>query len=105
MEAVMQTIIDRGCGIRDRFLHAVHPRQRAAVAALLREPRNGGLGLRMWLRGLEARGGELPDALPPGLVRVYLDDPDAVPLHDCGRCGLAIPIHPGPLGYEDEPTH
>ncbi|MFL5338735.1 MAG: hypothetical protein ACJ8F7_01095 [Gemmataceae bacterium] len=100
----MQATISDRISLRERFLAAVHPRQRMAVAELVRQPHHGGLGLRMWLRSLAARGGDLPVELPPALVCVYLEDPEAVPLHDCADCGLAVPVHPGPRGYEDEPA-
>lgn len=79
---------------RERFLAAVAPEQRAAVEALLGQPRHGGLGLRMWLRALTGQAANLPGTVPPELIRVYLTDPEAVPLHDCGNCGLAIPVRP-----------
>ena len=90
--------------LRDRFLAAVDPRQRPAVAALLRHPNRGGGGLRMWLRALMAQGRPVPMSFPPNLVQVYLDDPEAVPLHDCARCGLAVPVCAGWDGYEGEPA-
>src|SRR4051812_4803509 len=89
---------------RDGFLSAMDPRQRPVVAALLRQPHCGGLGLRMWLRALVTQGRPLPESLPVELVQVYLDDPEAVPLHDCARCGLGMPVHPGWRGYEGEPA-
>ena len=88
---------------RDQFLSAVDPRQRPTVAGLLRQPHRGGVGLRMWLRTLVTQGRAVPESLPLDLVQVYLDDPEAVPLHDCAECGLAIPVHPGWRGYEGEP--
>lgn len=89
---------------RDRFLAAVTLRQRPAVADLLRHPHHGGLGLRMWLRALATQGRTLPPSLPPELVQVYLDDPEAVPLHDCACCGLPVPVRPGWGSYEGEPA-
>lgn len=88
---------------RDQFLAAIDPRQSAAVAELLRQPRRGGLGLRMWLRDLVTQGRPIPATLPARLIQVYLDDAEAVPLHDCADCGLAVPVHPGCHGYEEEP--
>src|SRR3954469_12034308 len=88
---------------RDSFLSAVDARQRPVVARLLRQPHCGGLGLRMWLRNLVTQDRPLPESLPVELIQVYLDDPEAVPLHDCAWCGLAIPVHPGWRGYEGEP--
>lgn len=88
---------------RDRFLAAMDLGQRLAVEGLLRQPRCGGLGLRLWLRILVTQGRPLPPALPVELVQVYLDDSEAVPLHDCANCGIAIPVRPGWQGYEGEP--
>ncbi len=89
--------------VREQFLAAVDRRQRSAVAALLRRPWHGGVGLRMWLRDLAAQGRPVPPTLPPDLIKVYLDDPEAVPLYDCADCGLAVPVHPAWDGYEGEP--
>jgi hypothetical protein len=33
----------------------------------------------------------LPAELPAELVRVYLDDPAAMPFHECSECGLLVP--------------
>ena len=89
--------------VRDLFLRAVIEEQRSAVVGLLREPRWGGRGLRMWLRTLVTQGRSLPEVLPSELIQVYLDDPEALPLHDCSDCGLAVPIRSGWLGLEGEP--
>jgi hypothetical protein len=78
-----------------RFLTAVDGGQRATVAALLRQPRWGGRGLRAWLRLVADQGQPLPAVLPTQLVEVYLQDTEAEPLHDCARCGLAVPVRPG----------
>jgi|SRR5579884_1542082 len=88
---------------RAALLAAVAPAQRPLVAALLRQPLRGGRGLRMWLRLLATQGPPLPPSLPEVLIHVYLNDPEAVPLHDCAGCGLAVPVRPGWLGYEGEP--
>jgi hypothetical protein len=88
---------------RRYFLAAVNPRQRPVVARLLQEAPHSGLGLRLWLRSMVAQGRPLPKSLPAELVQVYLDDPEAVPLHDCEGCGIAIPVHPAWQGYESEP--
>jgi len=85
------------------LLQAVDPSQRAAVVNLLDHPRLGGKGLRMWLRMLGNKRGSLPWRLPAALINVYLQDSEAVPLHDCADCGLAIPIRPHWRGYEWEP--
>jgi hypothetical protein len=34
-------------------------------------------------------------AWPPELRKIYLEDPEAQPLHDCADCGLSIPCRPG----------
>ena len=34
-------------------------------------------------------------ALPPAVAQVYLDHPDALPLHACQECRLDIPVRPG----------
>lgn len=78
----------------ERFLAAVESAQRAAVAEVLHRPRCGGRGLRAWLRLIADQGRPLPPTIPAQLVAVYLTDGDAVPLHDCGRCGLAVPVRP-----------
>src|SRR4051794_7533583 len=76
--------------LRQRFFDALNPRQREPVAFLLRHRYHGGAGLRQWLRGLAVGATALPAALPPGLIEVYLTDPEALPLHDCAGCGLAV---------------
>jgi hypothetical protein len=87
--------------VEQRFLAAVVPHQRCAVEALVRDRHNGGRGLRNWLRSLVAQGRRLPERLPAELIDVYLADPDALPLHDCAECGLAIPVHAGTRDSED----
>jgi len=79
---------------RQRFLEAVAEDQRAAVALDLEAFGTRGVGLRTWLAAIAWRGGVLPDGLPRDLVQVYLDDPEARPLHECEACGLLIPIRP-----------
>jgi hypothetical protein len=87
-----------------RFLAAVPGDLRAAVEAQVRQPRYGGLGLRSWLHVLHAQGRALPPAIPAVLIRVYLSDPEAAPLHDCESCGLAVPVRPGAMyGHDGEP--
>jgi len=78
----------------DQFLAVVDSRQRPVVAALIRQPYCGGRGLRMWLQALRAGTAVLPESIPPELIQVYIDDPEAVPLHDCAKCGLAVPVRP-----------
>src|SRR5205814_1153483 len=48
-----------------------------------------------WVRLLAADPRPLPAALPTELVDVYLRDDEAMPQHDCGRCGLWLPVRPG----------
>jgi hypothetical protein len=90
--------------ILDQFLAAVDIRQRPVVAALLRQPYCGGQGLRLWLQALRAGTAVLPESIPPELIQVYVNDPEAVPLHDCARCGLAIPVRPDRQRGEDSPA-
>jgi hypothetical protein len=85
-----------------RFLAAVMPAQRPAVMNVLRAGRHGGRGLRSWLRRLLASDGSLPPLVPEELVAIYLEDPDAMPLHDCAECGLAIPVRPRLHGWDDD---
>jgi hypothetical protein len=77
--------------VKQRFLAAVAPCQRPSVAAVLDNWHAGGKGLRQWLRGLVRDEQCVPKSIPPELIRVYLDDPDAAPLYGCSRCGLALP--------------
>lgn len=77
------------CQPVDRSLHSLH---------------GGGFGLRNWVSSIAWRGGKLPQELPAELVQVYLDDPEAAPLHDCESCGVAIPVRPNRIdGLEAEP--
>ena len=68
---------------------------RSTVRALLRNPRSGGRGLRAWLSLAATQGRPIPAELPAELVRVYLDDHEAEPLHDCEDCGLPVPVRAG----------
>jgi hypothetical protein len=36
-----------------------------------------------------------PAVLPRHVAEVYLNDPNASPLHDCDTCGYQVPIRPG----------
>ncbi len=78
---------------RAALLAAVSDDQRQVVADLLRHPHHGGVGLRMLLRALATDDRPMPQDLPQELVQIYLDDPEAVPLHDCAVCGIPIPVH------------
>ena len=91
--------------IKESFLEAVAAKQRSKVAALLREPGGRGRGLRTWLRALAAQEQAPPERLPVELVQVYLDDEEALPLHDCAGCGVAIPVRPDWQRFEGEPQH
>lgn len=63
-----------------------------------------GPGLRAWVSSIAWRGGKLPEVVPSELINVYLADPEAVPVHDCESCGIAVPVRPHRLfGMEAEP--
>gem|GEM_PF-3720525 len=86
------------------FLLAVPDALRETVDRTLRGLHNGGSGLRAWVSGIAWRGGRLPEEVPADLIQVYLTDPEAVPLHDCETCGIAIPVRPHRLhGLDGEP--
>lgn len=76
----------------DQLLAATPTRYRVRIRTLLTNPRCGGRGLTTWLSLLETDCCSLPDCLPDKLVEVYLRDDEAEPLHDCERCGLAVPV-------------
>jgi|GEM_PF-3360990 len=84
-----------------RFLSAVGEDQRPAVARLLELPHYSSPGLRNWLTAITYRGAQLPEQIPAAVIEVYLLDPEAMPLHDCERCGLAIPVRPSRLYGDD----
>lgn len=87
-----------------RLLSAISPEQRALVEKLCCNRHNGGSGLREWVATIARGATVLPEHIPVELMNVYLCDPEAVPLHDCEDCGLAIPIRPHRiLGLEAEP--
>ena len=89
--------------VRIRFLRCVPKTQRRIVAELLRDGDVRGRGLRTWVRRLAAQS-QLPrDPFPPELVQVYLDDDEAMPLHDCAGCGIAIPVRPDWHGADGQP--
>jgi hypothetical protein len=87
-----------------RLLAAVEPDQRCQVERLCTSLHNGGGGLREWISAIARGATVLPDSIPPELIRVYVCDPEAVPLHDCEECGLAVPVRPNRLhGLEASP--
>src|SRR4051812_28046908 len=88
---------------RERLLAAIDRRQRPAVENLIGQRHGDGVGLRMWLRVLASQRRPLPRSLPAVLIEVYLNDPEALPLHDCARCGLTVPIRPSRFAYDAEP--
>jgi hypothetical protein len=86
------------------FLVSVPADMHTCVERSLRSLHEGGVGLRAWVSAIARRGAKLPECVPAELVKVYLDDPEATPLHECETCGIAIPIRPNRLrGMEDEP--
>jgi hypothetical protein len=94
----------RWIDVSAQFLNAVAPAQREKVGGLLHSMHNGGSGLRDWISAIAWRGGVLPTQVPEEIIDVYLSDSEAVPLHDCEGCGLAMPVRPSRLyGLEGEP--
>jgi hypothetical protein len=90
--------------VSSQFLGSITPRQRTNVADLLHSVHNGGSGLRDWVSAIAWRGAVLPTQVPEKVIDVYLSDSEAVPLHDCETCGLAIPVRPSRLyGMDGEP--
>jgi hypothetical protein len=90
--------------IRQRFLAAIDPGLREGIEHLMHQPHYSGFGIRAWLNSLATGASMLVEPLPYQVVKVYLDYPEAMPLHDCERCGLAVPILPNRQdGYEGEP--
>lgn len=87
-----------------QLLSAVPPEHAACVQRLLESLHNGGCGLREWVNAIAWRGAVCPPVIPSVLIEVYISDPEAVPLHDCEACGLAVPVRPNRLrGLEAEP--
>lgn len=87
-----------------QFIAAAPESIRESVERSLHSLHGGGFGLRNWVSSLAWRGGKLPEEIPAELVQVYLDDPEAAPLHDCESCGVAIPVRPNRIdGLEAEP--
>lgn len=86
------------------FLVSVPAEMHACVERALRDLHGGGAGLRAWVSSIAWRGARLPENVPAELVKVYLADPEAVPLHECETCGISIPVRPNRFrGMEDEP--
>ncbi|HEY7313299.1 MAG TPA: hypothetical protein VH643_28375 [Gemmataceae bacterium] len=49
-------------------------------------------GLIRWAsKTIDGDEAPLPEALPAALAKTYLDDPEALPCHECGECGLIVP--------------
>jgi hypothetical protein len=87
-----------------RFLVAVHPDQRETIEPLLQQLHFGSSGLRQWLDAIVWEGAVLPEQIPPAIIEVYLHDSEAMPLYECGDCGLAVPVRPNrTLGPDAEP--
>lgn len=88
----------------DRFIAAIDPTQRVAVERRLDAVHSSGCGLREWVSSIAGRGGEIPELIPTEIIAAYLNDSEALPLHDCEHCGLAVPVRPNRLyGVEAEP--
>jgi hypothetical protein len=88
---------------KTRFLVLAPAQLRDQVAATILEPDMRGRGLRMWLRRLAVEQVWPRHALPAALIQVYLDDPEAMPLHNCTVCDVAIPIRPDYREFDDVP--
>ena len=88
---------------RRSLLEAVDIELRSAVDRLLSRPRFGGAGLRCWAERIAAGATVAPERVPVEIVRVYLDHSEAMPHHDCGGCGIAIPVIPSRHDGEDTP--
>lgn len=87
-----------------RLLNAIPDDQRTAVVRLVESRDGGGSGLREWIAALAYRRAILPERIPAAVLDVYMHDPEAVPLHDCEQCGMAVPVRPNRLhGMESEP--
>lgn len=89
--------------ISQRFLAAVVDEQQDAVEPLL-QLHYGNTGLRSWIDAIVGQGALLPTKIPPAVIDVYLQDPEAWPLYECEECGLAVPVRPNRvLGPDAEP--
>lgn len=86
-----------------RFLAAVIDEQQEAVEPLL-QLHYGHSGLRRWVDAITSQRALLPNKIPPAVIDVYLQDPEAAPLYECEECGLAVPVRPNRLlGPDAEP--
>ena len=86
-----------------RLLEAIDADLRPSVERLLSRPRFGGAGLRCWAERIAAGATVAPTHVPAEVVQVYLDHSEAMPHHDCGNCGLAVPVIPSRRGDDGEP--
>jgi hypothetical protein len=87
-----------------RLVNAIPTEQRLAVRRLIECRDGGGSGLRDWISAIAYRRAVLPERIPAAVVDVYVHDPEAVPLHDCEQCGMAVPVRPNRVhGMESEP--
>lgn len=91
--------------ICEQFVKRISPAHRTAVRRILHDrPCANGSGLRSWIEAVAFRCSPLPARIPTPLVRTYLIDPEAAPLHECEQCGVAIPVRPNrSADPEDEP--
>ncbi len=86
------------------FMASVPTELQSRVDRSLKSFHAGGFGLRTWVASIAWRGAKLPETVPTELLQVYFVDPEAVPLHECETCGIAIPIRPNRLhGLDDDP--
>ncbi len=86
------------------FMISIPDELQCKVECCLKNKNSGGPGLRSWVAAIAWRGAKLPEEVPAELLQVYFDDPEAVPLHECESCGIAIPVRPNRLhGLDDEP--
>lgn len=88
---------------RRRLLEAVDADLRSAVERLLARPRFGGVGIRCWVDRIASGATVAPDSVPAAVIRVYLEHSEAMPHHDCGRCGMAVPVIPSRQFHDGTP--
>jgi len=87
--------------VKWQFLQATPVDLRSAVAHALEALHDGSRGLRSWLCAIAHSTATLPQSIPRQVIEVYLNHPDAEPLHDCEGCGLAIPVRINPSRWMD----